>query len=105
LLLLLQTKQLASLLQQCCSSGRADLQLNVVSALGQLARDQQLTAEAIMEPQGKASAAAAAAAAVTQVQCHSIASTHGMHLQPAAAPEFSYAATWFARLLTPELHA
>ncbi|KAF6262957.1 armadillo-type protein [Scenedesmus sp. NREL 46B-D3] len=45
------TKQLASMLQQCCSGGRTDLQLNVVSALGQLARDQQLTAKAVMEPQ------------------------------------------------------
>ncbi|WIA38506.1 hypothetical protein OEZ86_001828 [Tetradesmus obliquus] len=44
------TKQLVALLQQCCSGDRADLQLNVVSALGQLARDQQLTAQALMEP-------------------------------------------------------
>jgi hypothetical protein len=52
LMLLLQTPQLVSLLQQCCSRDRADLQLNVVSALGQLARDQQVTAEAVMEPKG-----------------------------------------------------
>jgi hypothetical protein len=30
------------------------LQLNVVSALGQLARDQQATAEALLEPKGAA---------------------------------------------------
>jgi hypothetical protein len=52
LFLLLQTPQLVSLLQQCCSGERADLQLNVVSALGQLARDQQVTAAAVMEPTG-----------------------------------------------------
>jgi hypothetical protein len=52
LMLLLQTPQLVSLLQQCCSGERADLQLNVVSALGQLARDQQVTAAAVMEAKG-----------------------------------------------------
>lgn len=52
--LLLQSRPLAQLLQQCAGpDAAADLQLNVVAALGQLARDQQAAAEALMEPQGE----------------------------------------------------
>eukprot|EP00775_Hariotina_reticulata_P005440 gene5442-5673_t len=47
------TSQLVSLLQECCSGqDQQDLQLNVVSALGQLARDQQPVVEALLEPDG-----------------------------------------------------
>jgi hypothetical protein len=53
LLSCLQSQPLAQLLQQCCGpDAAADLQLNVVAALGQLARDQQAAAEALMDPQG-----------------------------------------------------
>lgn len=50
----LQSQPLAQLLQQCARpDAAADFQLNVVAALGQLARDQQAAAEAMMAPQGK----------------------------------------------------
>lgn len=49
---IVQTPKLVALLQQCCTSNRADMQLNVVSALGQLARDQEITAQAVMDAQG-----------------------------------------------------
>jgi hypothetical protein len=53
-MLLVQSQPLAQLLQQCAGpDAAADLQLNVVAALGQLARDQQPAARALMDPQGE----------------------------------------------------
>lgn len=52
---MMQTAALVQLLQSCSSSQRADVQLNVVSALGQLSRDQEVTAQALLQPQGKGS--------------------------------------------------
>jgi hypothetical protein len=53
-----QSQPLAELLQQCSGpDAGADLQLNVVAALGQLARDQREAAEALMAPQGDTSCA------------------------------------------------
>eukprot|EP00878_Enallax_costatus_P004742 GHUV01004991.1.p1 GENE.GHUV01004991.1~~GHUV01004991.1.p1 ORF type:complete len:283 (+),score=82.35 GHUV01004991.1:334-1182(+) len=45
------TLQFIDLLLSSSSSNTSDVQLNVVSALGQLARDQEVTAHAIMQPQ------------------------------------------------------
>lgn len=53
-MLFVQSQPLAQLLQQCAGpDAAADLQLNVVAALGQLARDQQPAAQALMDPQGE----------------------------------------------------
>jgi hypothetical protein len=49
-------------LQQCVDlEDAADLQLNVVAALGQLARDQDVTAQAMMDAQGALGCAVRAA--------------------------------------------